>query len=61
MSENEINKVFSSVAREVEVHRKSAEAKGDQQHASYLKSRLVRLTKIKDSRLAELNSQEKTA
>jgi len=61
VSENEINKVFSSVAREVEVHRKSAEAKGDQQHASYLKSRLVRLTKIKDSRLAELNSQEKTA
>lgn len=62
ISANEIAKVFASIAREVEVHRKDAEAKGDNQHASYLSKRLRRLTTIKDGRLKELNKdQEKTA
>lgn len=62
ISANEIAKVFASIAREVEVHRKDAEAKGDNQHASYLSKRLRRLTSIKDGRLKELNKdQEKTA
>lgn len=61
VSENEINKVYSSIAREAEVHRKDAEAKGDTQHARYLGGRLRRLTTIKDERIAELNkAQEKT-
>ncbi|EAA9205446.1 hypothetical protein AE843_000827 [Salmonella enterica subsp. enterica serovar Meleagridis] len=55
VSENEINKVYSSIAREAEVHRKDAEAKGDTQHARYLGGRLRRLTTIKDERIAELN------
>ncbi|STD17970.1 Uncharacterised protein [Enterobacter asburiae] len=59
---NEVTKVFASIAREVEVHRKDAEAKGDSQHANYLSKRLRRLTTIKDERLKELNkAQEKTA
>ncbi|EHX3465259.1 hypothetical protein K2Q87_000763 [Salmonella enterica] len=62
VSENEINKVYSSIAREAEVHRKDAEAKGDTQHARYLGGRLRRLTTIKDERIAELNkAQEKAA
>lgn len=62
VSANELTKVFASIAREVEVHRKDAEAKGDSQHASYLSKRLRRLTTIKDERLKELNkAQEKTA
>lgn len=55
VSENEINKVYSSIAREAEVHRKDAEEKGDTQHARYLSGRLRRLTDIKDRRIAELN------
>ncbi len=62
VSANEVTKVFASIAREVEVHRKDAEAKGDSQHAGYLSKRLRRLTTIKDERLKELNkAQEKTA
>ena len=62
VSANEVTKVFASIAREVEVHRKDAEAKGDSQHANYLSKRLRRLTTIKDERLKELNkTQEKTA
>lgn len=62
VSSNEVTKVFASIAREVEVHRKDAEAKGDSQHANYLSKRLRRLTTIKDERLKELNkAQEKTA
>ncbi|WP_370906197.1 hypothetical protein [Citrobacter koseri] len=55
VSENEINKVYSSIAREAEVHRKDAEEKGDTQHARYLSGRLRRLTDIKNGRIAELN------
>ncbi|EAW8718958.1 hypothetical protein LP27_20505 [Salmonella enterica] len=61
VSENEINKVFSSIAREAEVHRKDAEAKGDTQHARYLGGRLRRLTTIKDERIAELNKAQEKA
>lgn len=61
VSENEINKVYSSIAREAEVHRKDAEAKGDTQHARYLGGRLRRLTTIKDERIAELNKAEEKA
>lgn len=62
VSANEVTKVFASIAREVEVHRKDAESKGDSQHASYLSKRLRRLTTIKDERLKELSkTQEKTA
>ncbi|WP_427167666.1 hypothetical protein [Citrobacter koseri] len=55
VSENEINKVYSQIAREAEVHRKDAEEKGDTQHARYLSGRLRRLTDIKVERIAELN------
>lgn len=61
VSENEINKVYSSIAREAEVHRKDAEAKGDTQHARYLSGRLRRLTSIKDERIAELNKSQENA
>ncbi|EHI7572517.1 hypothetical protein J9T05_001078 [Salmonella enterica] len=61
VSENEINKVYSSIAREAEVHRKDAEAKGDTQHARYLAGRLRRLTTIKDERIAELNKAQEKA
>ncbi|AGR58153.1 TPA: hypothetical protein PP061_002016 [Salmonella bongori] len=61
VSENEINKVYSSIAREAEVHRKDAEAKGDKQHARYLGGRLRRLTTIKDERIAELNKVQEKA
>lgn len=61
VSENEINKVYSSIAREAEVHRKDAEAKGDTQHARYLSGRLRRLTTIKDERIAELNKSQENA
>ncbi|EBA4379571.1 hypothetical protein EC15_12185 [Salmonella enterica subsp. enterica serovar Bareilly str. CFSAN000209] len=61
VSENEINKVYSSIAREAEVHRKDAEAKGDTQHARYLDGRLRRLTTIKDERIAELNKAQEKA
>ncbi|EJY1141707.1 hypothetical protein OFO35_003711 [Salmonella enterica] len=61
VSDNEINKVYSSIAREAEVHRKDAEAKGDTQHARYLGGRLRRLTTIKDERIAELNKAQEKA
>ncbi|EAA2008287.1 hypothetical protein AVD89_02575 [Salmonella enterica subsp. enterica serovar Anatum] len=61
VSENEINKVYSSIAREAEVHRKDAEAKGDTQRARYLGGRLRRLTTIKDERIAELNKAQEKA
>lgn len=62
VSENELTKVYASVAREVEVHRKAAADKGDEQHARYLSGRLRRLTTIKDERLKELSkAQEKSA
>lgn len=61
VSENEVNKVYSSIAREAEVHRKDAEAKGDTQHARYLGGRLQRLTTIKDERIAELNKAQEKA
>ncbi|EHR2395233.1 hypothetical protein JYY68_001191 [Salmonella enterica subsp. enterica serovar Typhimurium] len=61
VSENEINKVYSSIAREAEVHRKDAEVKGDTQHARYLGGRLRRLTTIKDERIAELNKAQEKA
>ncbi|EJZ7257674.1 hypothetical protein OIR00_000421 [Salmonella enterica] len=61
VSENEVNKVYSSIAREAEVHRKDAEAKGDTQHARYLGGRLRRLTTIKDERIAELNKAQEKA
>ncbi|EEN5327242.1 hypothetical protein QC52_12905 [Salmonella enterica subsp. enterica serovar Typhimurium] len=61
VSENEINKVYSSIAREAEVHRKDAEAKGDTQNARYLGGRLRRLTTIKDERIAELNKAQEKA
>lgn len=61
VSENEVNKVYSSIAREAEVHRKDAEAKGDTQHARYLGGRLRRLTTIKDERISELNKAQEKA
>ncbi|MCL6324027.1 exodeoxyribonuclease VIII-like protein [Pectobacterium polaris] len=55
---NEVNKVFGTIARELEVHRKNAEAKGDTEHARYLAGRLRRLNQIKDERIAALNATE---
>ncbi|MBL0907845.1 exodeoxyribonuclease VIII-like protein [Pectobacterium carotovorum] len=58
VSVNEVNKVFGTIARELEVHRKNAEAKGDTEHAKYLSGRLRRLNQIKDERIAALNATE---
>lgn len=59
---NEVNKVFGLIAREVDVHRKAAETKGDKEYSSYLGSRLRRITDIKTERLAALTAaQEQTA
>jgi hypothetical protein len=59
---NEATKVYNQIAREVETHRKVAEAKGDTEHARYLSGRLRRLTTIKDERIAALKAaEEKTA
>lgn len=55
---NEAIKVHASIAREVETHRKSAEAKGDADHAKYLAGRLRRLTALKDERIAALTEEK---
>ncbi|MDC6118718.1 hypothetical protein PJX95_11710 [Serratia rubidaea] len=55
---NEASKVYSSIAREVETHRKAAEAKGDTEHAKYLASRLRRLTVLKEERIATLSKEK---
>ncbi|MDK7098254.1 hypothetical protein [Klebsiella aerogenes] len=52
---NEINGVFSPIAREIDVHIKAAQANGDAQHERYLSGRLRRLITIKDGRIKELN------
>lgn len=62
VSTNEAKKVFDTLAREVEVHRKAAEAKGDMEHAKYLSGRLRRLSQIKDQRIQKLTeNQEQSA
>ncbi|KDE33125.1 hypothetical protein AW40_29460, partial [Kosakonia radicincitans UMEnt01/12] len=61
VSENEVNKVYSSIAREVDAHRQAAEQKGDTQHARYLSGRLRRLTDIKDGRIQELKKAQEKA
>lgn len=62
VSPNEAKKVFDTLAREVEVHRKAAEAKGDSEHAKYLSGRLRRLSQIKDQRINTLTeNQEQSA
>ncbi|MEN4051565.1 hypothetical protein P9A10_23360 [Serratia marcescens] len=55
---NEASKVHASIAREVETHRKAAEAKGDADHAKYLAGRLRRLTALKDERIAALSKEK---
>lgn len=58
---NEVEKVFGTIARKLEVHRKDAESKGDTQRSRYLSGRLRRLTDIKNGRIAELNKSEEKA
>lgn len=58
---NEANKVHTSIAREIEAHRKAADAKGDKEHAQYLAGRLRRLTSLKDERIAALSTEEKAS
>jgi hypothetical protein len=59
---NEAKKVFDTLAREVEVHRKAAEDKGDSEHVKYLSGRLRRLSQIKDQRIKILTeNQEQSA
>ncbi|EJS4078413.1 hypothetical protein N1015_001998 [Escherichia coli] len=58
---NEINGVFSPIAREIDVHIKTAQANGDAQHERYLSGRLRRLITIKDGRIKELNKAEEKA
>ncbi|ELY1862419.1 hypothetical protein SL013_001839 [Serratia marcescens] len=55
---NEATKVHGSVAREIEAHRKAADAKGDKEFAQYLAGRLRRLTALKDERIAALNEEK---
>ncbi|MDZ7320715.1 exodeoxyribonuclease VIII [Kosakonia sacchari] len=62
VSPNEAKKVFDTLAREVEVHRKAAEAKGDNEHAKYLSGRMRRLCQIKEQRIKALaETQEQSA
>ena len=61
VSANEVNKVFAPIARELEIHRKDAESKGDTQRSRHLSTRLRRLTDIKNARIAELNKSEEKA
>ncbi|HIH9617131.1 TPA: hypothetical protein ACYU8B_003188 [Klebsiella pneumoniae] len=58
---NEINGVFSPIAREIDIHIKAAQANGDAQHERYLSGRLRRLITIKDGRIKELNKAEEKA
>lgn len=58
---NELNGVFSPIAREIDVHIKAAQANGDTQHERYLSGRLRRLIAIKDGRIKELNKAEEKA
>ncbi|WP_171995423.1 hypothetical protein [Klebsiella pneumoniae] len=58
---NELNGVFSPIAREIDVHIKAAQANGDAQHERYLSGRLRRLIAIKDGRIKELNKAEEKA
>ncbi|MGS4818112.1 hypothetical protein ACN4GA_03555 [Raoultella terrigena] len=58
---NEINGVFSPIAREIDVHIKAAQANGDAQHERYLSGRLRRLITIKDGRIKELKKAEEKA
>ncbi|STU35353.1 putative exodeoxyribonuclease VIII [Klebsiella pneumoniae] len=58
---NELNGVFSPIAREIDVHIKAAQANGDAQHERYLSGRLRRLIAIKDGRVKELNKAEEKA
>ncbi|MBN3988697.1 hypothetical protein ACMFFK_09635 [Serratia marcescens] len=55
---NEATKVHGSVAREIEAHRKAADAKGDKEFAQYLAGRLRRLTALKDERIAALTEEK---
>lgn len=61
MTVNELNGVFSPIAREIDVHIKAAQANGDAQHERYLSGRLRRLIAIKDGRIKELNKAEEKA
>ena len=58
---NELNGVFSPIAREIDVHIKAAQANGDAQHERYLSGRLRRLIAIKDGRIKELDKAEEKA
>ncbi|POP42367.1 exodeoxyribonuclease VIII [Superficieibacter electus] len=58
VTSNEAKKAYDTLAREVEVHRKAAEEKGDLEHAKYLSGRLRRLNQIKDDRIKALNGQQ---
>lgn len=58
---NEVSKIYGTIAREVDVHRKDAEAKADHQHANYLKTRLLALHRLTEKRVAELTAQEQSA
>lgn len=61
VSTNEAKKVYGTLAREVDTHRKAAEAKGDTEHARYLSGRLRRLNQIKDQRIKELTVTKEEA
>jgi len=58
---NEANKIHTSIAREIEAHRKAADARGDKEHAQYLAGRLRRLTALKNERVATLSKEEKAS
>ncbi|CAM3716491.1 hypothetical protein BS639_16990 [Rouxiella silvae] len=54
---NEAEKIFKTVAREIDIHRKDAEAKGDPERAKYLAGRLRRLSEIKTARINQLQGE----
>lgn len=58
---NEAKKIYATVAREIKVHQKNAEANADHEHANYLKSRLLALHRLTEKRVSQLTGQETTA
>ncbi|MEQ6968587.1 exodeoxyribonuclease VIII-like protein, partial [Pectobacterium polaris] len=54
----ELNKIHGTIAREMETHRKNAEAIGDGEYERYLSGRLRRLNEIKEGRAKALKANE---
>ncbi|CNC99148.1 hypothetical protein [Yersinia bercovieri] len=61
VSQAEAEKIFTSVSRTIEAHRKASESRGDLEQAKYAATRLRRLLAIKDARIKVLTSANNEA